>query len=137
MQRNAVIAEARTWIGTPFHHAAQIKGVGVDCAMFPLAVYSAIGAIKPFKVSPYSAQWHLHQDAERYLQIARSVATEIENPQPGDFALFKFGRCYSHGAIITGYPELIHAYIGQGVAPARADQQPLAGRPVKFFTVCP
>ena len=29
--RAAVIAEARTWIKTPWVHAADIKGAGVDC----------------------------------------------------------------------------------------------------------
>ena len=31
--REAVVTEAKTWIGTPFHHAARIKGAGVDCLM--------------------------------------------------------------------------------------------------------
>ena len=29
--RAAVVHEARTWIGTPFHHQARVKGAGVDC----------------------------------------------------------------------------------------------------------
>jgi cell wall-associated NlpC family hydrolase len=29
--REAVIAEARTWLGTPWHHQASLKGVGCDC----------------------------------------------------------------------------------------------------------
>jgi len=28
----AVIDEARSWVGTPFHHQAALKGVGCDCA---------------------------------------------------------------------------------------------------------
>ena len=35
--------------------------------------------------------------------------------QSGDIALFQFGRCISHGAMIIDYPLLIHAYIGYGV----------------------
>lgn len=31
-RRLAIIAEARSWLGTRFHHQAAIKGVGVDCA---------------------------------------------------------------------------------------------------------
>ena len=38
-QRAAVVAEARSWIGTPYHHAADVKGHGVDCAMLLIRVY--------------------------------------------------------------------------------------------------
>lgn len=31
-QRAAVIAEAESWLSTPYHHEARIKGHGVDCA---------------------------------------------------------------------------------------------------------
>ena len=27
-----VVREAKTWLGTPFHHQGRLKGVGVDCA---------------------------------------------------------------------------------------------------------
>lgn len=29
--REQLIAEARTWIGTPFHHQGRVRRVGVDC----------------------------------------------------------------------------------------------------------
>jgi hypothetical protein len=32
--RDAVIAEARSWLGTPWHHQASLKGVGCDCIGF-------------------------------------------------------------------------------------------------------
>ena len=44
-QRAAVVAAARSWIGTPYHHAADVKGVGVDCAMLLVRVYSDLGLI--------------------------------------------------------------------------------------------
>ena len=28
--RSALIAEARSWLGTPWHHQASLKGVGCD-----------------------------------------------------------------------------------------------------------
>jgi cell wall-associated NlpC family hydrolase len=31
--RAAVVREAESWIGTPFHHAARVKGAGIDCLM--------------------------------------------------------------------------------------------------------
>lgn len=31
-QRQAIIKEARRWIGTPFRHQASLRGIGCDCA---------------------------------------------------------------------------------------------------------
>ena len=28
---NQIVTQARTWIGTPFHHQARLKGKGCDC----------------------------------------------------------------------------------------------------------
>lgn len=38
-----VITEARTWIGTPYHHQQCVKGVGVDCAQLIAGVGHALG----------------------------------------------------------------------------------------------
>jgi cell wall-associated NlpC family hydrolase len=40
-----ILAEARTWRGTPFHHQARIKGNGVDCAQLVVGVGQALGLI--------------------------------------------------------------------------------------------
>ncbi len=53
--RQAVIAEAVTWIGTPFHHAARVKGAGVDCLMLLAEVYERAGAA-PHVVPPFYVQ---------------------------------------------------------------------------------
>ncbi|MGE5110629.1 MAG: hypothetical protein ACM3JB_07235 [Acidobacteriaceae bacterium] len=42
-QRSAVCLEALTWVGTPFLFAACTKGLGVDCARFPAAVFNSVG----------------------------------------------------------------------------------------------
>ena len=67
MTRDEVVAEAVTWIGTPYHPMACIKGVGADCALFPFAVYQAVGGI-PTEVAPpvYTSSWMLHRDEEEF-----------------------------------------------------------------------
>lgn len=42
-QRTAVVAEARTWLGTPFAHQRRQKGLGVDCIGVPAEVGKALG----------------------------------------------------------------------------------------------
>ncbi len=37
--RQQIIYVAMAWLLTPYHHHARIKGVGVDCVQFLIAVF--------------------------------------------------------------------------------------------------
>ena len=56
--RAAVVAAARAWIGTPYHHMADVKGVGCDCAMLLVRVFCDLGLVEPFDPRPYARDWH-------------------------------------------------------------------------------
>ncbi|MBV8133674.1 MAG: hydrolase [Alphaproteobacteria bacterium] len=133
-RRLLVIEEARGWLGTPYHHMGRVKGAGTDCLMMLAEIYEAADVVPEIEVPFYSPDWHLHRDAERYLEGMMQYACEIEGPpQPGDIALFKFGRCFAHGAIVIEWPRVIHAWYNAGVLYADATQPQLTGRPVRFF----
>lgn len=133
--RAAVVKEAESWIGTPFHHAARIKGAGIDCLMLLAEVYERAGVAAPIEPPFYVPDWHLHQGAERYVDGLVRYARPIAGPPlPGDIALFRFGRTFSHGAIVTEWPRLIHAYWSIGVVWGDATLYPLKDRPARFFT---
>jgi len=142
-RRFAVIEEAVGWLRTPYHHMARIKGVGADCLTLLAEVYEKAGAIPHVEIPFYSPDWNLHRDAERYLEGVMRYAREVpasDNavpPQPGDIAVFKFGRCFAHGAIILQWPRLIHAWHNAGVVYADATQGELAGRPMRVFDPFP
>jgi cell wall-associated NlpC family hydrolase len=137
-QRAAVVTEARTWLNTPYHHAARCKGAGVDCAMLPAAIYEAVGLIPAVAVDHYPPDWHLHRDVERYLEVVTGHAREVAAPTgPGDFVLYRWGRCFAHGAIIVDWPEIIHALIDVGVVLDLGEAGRLAGRDRRFFTLWP
>ncbi len=137
-QRDSVVRAAKEWMGTPYHHKAAVKGAGADCAMFPIAVYKECGIISAdYQPPEYSTQWHLHRSDELYLkEIERFAVTIEETPQPADFVVFKFGRTFSHGAIVIAWPLVIHSYIPHGVtlADALTDAQ-LISREMKVFAV--
>jgi cell wall-associated NlpC family hydrolase len=138
MTRADVVREALRWEGTPYHHRARVRGAGVDCAMLPAAVYEAAGLI-PHVEPDYSPQWMLHRDEEKFLGWITLYAREIPRDRvgPGDLAIWKYGRCYSHAAIVIDMPEVVHAVIrGGGVLRGNADRdEELRSRPVKFFTL--
>jgi len=136
--RDRVVVAARGWLGTPYHHAADVKGVGVDCAMILVRVFCDLGLVEPFDPRPYVKDWMLHRDDERYLGFLTARAREVEAPQPGDVMLFRVGRCFAHGGIVARADPLsiVHAY-----APARcvveeevAGIAALTGRPFRFFS---
>lgn len=137
-KRAAVIAEAATWLGTPYHHCADVRGAGVDCAMLLVRVYQACGLTPlDFDPRPYSPQWHTHRGDELYLQwIVVAGAVPTSTPQAGDVAIWKFGRAYSHAGILTDDSHVIHALQDAGaVTISRLTDTPLAGRDVKFYSV--
>lgn len=135
-QRAAVVAAARDWLGTPFHHAGRVQGVGVDCLQLLLGVYGGLGLILAVDPGYYPWDWHMHRSEERYLAGVAAHAVRTATPQPGDIALFTFGRCVSHAAIVIDWPRVIHAYFGQGVVETDAETgAELAGRLHSFWTV--
>jgi NlpC/P60 family putative phage cell wall peptidase len=115
--RAAVVAAARQWIGTPYHVCADVKGVGCDCAMLLVRVFVDLGLVAPFDPRPYSSDWHLHRSEEVYLRLLLERAHPVEAPEPGDVVLFRYGRCFSHGGIITNARPLtiVHAFAAAGV----------------------
>jgi cell wall-associated NlpC family hydrolase len=135
--RERVVAEARSWLGTPYRAAQRVKGHdgGVDCLTFVVEVYERAGLIPHYEVPYYPPDWHLHRSVERYLAGILEHAREVAGPpEPGDVTLFRFGRCFAHGGIVTSWPRLIHAWNGAGVVPVDADQPLLGQRPRRFFS---
>jgi cell wall-associated NlpC family hydrolase len=111
--RRLVVEEALSWVHTPYHHGASVKGVGVDCVWILIRVYQAVGRL-PVDYSPgqYSREWYLHKSEEIYLSGVQTYASRLPegvNPLPADIALYKVGHCVSHGAIIVDDELLIHA----------------------------
>jgi cell wall-associated NlpC family hydrolase len=117
-QRAAVVTEARKWVGTPYHHEADIKGGGVDCGMLIVRCYVDTGVVPPFDPRPYPQFWYLHRQEEKYLGFVLDRATERgvdATPVPGDVVVWHFGRCFAHGGIVSDWPKFVHAYAPAGM----------------------
>lgn len=116
--RAAVVMEARSWLGTPYAHMGKVKGVAADCGQLLIQVYSRVGAAPEIETGDYPRDWHFHRSEQRYLGFVLDHADPVDlatdSPRPGDIALFRFGRCISHGGIVTEWPRMIHAYAVDG-----------------------
>ena len=133
--REKAVAEAMTWLNTPYHHQAHVKGAGVDCAQLLLSVYHDIGMIPKIDVGNYAHDWHMHNGEEQFLGWIQKYGKQVDTPKAGDIALFKFGRCVSHGSIVVEWPTIIHSYFRQGCVLANADDVELKGRLHSFWTL--
>lgn len=146
--RAKIVEEAKSWIGTPYVSNGMIKGRrgGTDCAMFPLAVYSAVGLVpSTFDPRPYPPQWHVHRNEEKYMDYVRQFAKEVlgppeRQPLPGDFVMFKIGHVFAHGAIVVDWPLIVHAVGNASVLPEDVSKNTTGKRALwnvpKFFFSC-
>jgi len=143
-QRASVVAEARSWVGCPYHHFGRIKGVGADCATLLAETYARSGLIPLLVIPEYSPQWFMHQSEELYMDLVLRHARPTDAPLPGDVVLWKVGRCFAHGGIVVepGWPAIIHAYKPAGIVleangtdAALAQHKSGKPREVRFFTL--
>lgn len=146
--RERIVRSAEGWLGTPWHHRARVRGAGVDCGQLLIAAYVEAGLVADVETGPYRVDHMLHHDDEAFLRIVERFLSPLppgDLPQPGDVAVWRFGRCYSHGAIVTAWPGIIHAFRpermvtrGDGtagiLARERLPEGGTAPRPVKFYT---
>lgn len=114
--REAIVAEARAWIGTPYLHRASVRGAGADCLGLVRGVWRAVLGPEPEALPPYAPDWAEAGQAETLAQTAlrhmRPVAPEAA--QVGDVLLFRF-RAHlpaKHAAILSAPGRMIHAYDG-------------------------
>ena len=136
-ERDAVVNAARGWIKTPWRHKARAKGAGIDCAQLLMASFSEAGLIEAFETEDYPIDYMLHSDENKLCNIIEQCGGKLtEIPQRGDVIVWKFGRTFSHAAIIISWPNVvIHAYRPFGcVCETPADVARLAGKPFRIYT---
>lgn len=120
VSRNAIIAEARSWIGTPYTHQASVKGVGCDCLGLVRGVWRAIYGSEPEDPPPYTRDWAEVQGRETLRDAAgrHMIAVAVDRVRPGDVLLFamKDRAPAKHCAILTAPGRMVHAIEAHPVA---------------------
>jgi NlpC/P60 family putative phage cell wall peptidase len=118
--RTQIIAEARSWIGTPYRHQASLKGIGCDCLGLVRGVWRALIGPEPQAAGAYSRDWAEASGTEALAEAARRHLVEIERAAfaPGDVLLFRYRERYpaKHAAIVSAPDTMVHAHDGAAVA---------------------
>jgi len=116
---DVVIAAARSWLGTPYHDQASLRGVGCDCLGLARGVWREVVGPEPFPIPPYSRDWGETGPREVLAEGARAAMIEVEQCDVGPGALFLFRMqpraIAKHVGILTAPDRFIHAYERLGV----------------------
>lgn len=111
--RERVVEIARSWLGTPYHHQASLKGKGCDCLGLVRGVWREVRGGEPEAAPPYTPDWAEARREETLLAGARRHAREIRpaDARPGDILVFRLrdGAMAKHMAILATDETMIHA----------------------------
>ena len=110
--QSAIVAQARSYLGTPFVHQGRLPGVALDCVGVPICVARALGLVDTaFDIRGYPRQ----PDGRTLLALCGQHMTRLDAAamRPGDVAVIRFERVPQHLGIVAPYVHgglsLIHA----------------------------
>lgn len=117
--RAELIAEAKSWLGTPYQALQSCKGAGCDCGGYCYGVWRNVGLLPAGTLPPrMSPQWYLHRTDEiivRELQRYGAVEIPLADAKPGDVLTFQYGRAQSHMAFLLPGQKVIHSFAAKHV----------------------
>jgi NlpC/P60 family putative phage cell wall peptidase len=120
-----VIAAALSWLGTPYHDQASVRGIGCDCLGLVRGVWREVVGPEPLALPPYSRDWGETGPREPLAEAARKVMQELPVTAlvPGALILFRMrtGAVAKHCGILSAPDRFVHAYECTGVVEVPLD----------------
>lgn len=118
--RADIVAEARSWIGTPYRHQASLKSIGCDCLGLVRGVWRGVIGEEPEVAPAYTPAW-AEASGEETLAAAgfrHLIPVPLDAIAPGDIVLFRWraNMPAKHAAIVTSEALMVHAHDGAAVA---------------------
>ncbi len=108
--------EVQSWIGTPFAHQMQSKGMGADCLGLVIGAYRNLMKCDPFHVPPYAhpriecAHFNLSCD------FLKAGFVESNRAKMGHVVVFELKpRSRLHLGVLSEAGEFIHSHVFRGV----------------------
>ncbi len=139
-----VVTQARTWLGTKYHHQGRLKqsvvcSGGVDCIGLVIGIINELEIcdsrgylLSKYDCSNYSMSPQTTKLAECFSLYLDEVA--IADITPGDILLFKLWKAPQHVGIVSDYPTggfgLIHCNSTSG----SVIEQPLSSTWIRMIT---
>ena len=115
-----IVAEARSWIGTPWQHQQRLKGIATDCIGLIGGVALEVGIEGAKEWADDPDLHHYGRIPDPHLLLAGCdrflERVEIADVLPGDVLVMAFSRQPQHFAIVSKLDPmyLVHAYQSVG-----------------------
>jgi len=113
-ERQRLLAVAWSLKGTKWVHMGRSEH-GVDCAGFALLSFVNSALIPPDALGVagfYPQDFMFHNDDERFLRMVEKWMKRVDRKEglPADITLHRVGKVISHIAIVTDWPNVLHAW---------------------------
>lgn len=120
LQRTDIVAVARGWAGTPYHHQASTKGIGTDCLGLVRGVWREVYGSDAEVPPAYSRDWADASGIETLLEAAARHLEKVPvlEAEAGDVIVFRMCKraIAKHAGILTSSDTFIHAMEGVPVS---------------------
>ncbi len=108
-----VVACARSWLGTPYHHQACRKHVGCDCLGLVRGMWVELYGAETERAPAYTRDWAEASRTETMLEAAGRHFQEVDirSMQAGDLVVFRLRENFvaKHAAVLSSDTTMIHA----------------------------
>jgi cell wall-associated NlpC family hydrolase len=134
---------AQSWLGTPFHPHAAIRGVGVDCVHLLAEICREPDLFAGYELPRYTMDGGDHTDASQVLSWLeahprfRRIDLASEALAAGDLITFRLGRVAHHVGPILSQKTFLHAIRDCGVLESRIDEKTYARRLLQAYRPVP
>lgn len=136
-QRNAIVAEALTWRGTPYRGWSHVKGAGADCGQSLYGIYRAVGLLPELTLpKDYSLQVSKHRNSTEFINLVDRFFRPIPEALvlPGDLVIYKLRLAYAHAALVVEWPRyVLQAEERHGFSGAHGTMHPAWARRERVF----
>ena len=113
VSRRQIVAVARGWLGTPYHHQASVRGVGADCLGLLRGVWREVYGSEAELPPAYSRDWAEASRRETLIEAAERhlVRIDPEAASAGDVLVFRLrdGVPAKHVGLLATPATMIHA----------------------------
>src|SRR5437764_272872 len=122
VSRATIVAEAESWLGTPYRHQASLKGVGCDCLGLVRGIWRAVCGREPGALAGYAVDQALFGPGGKTVEGARLSDLSVQASREGAAIPRVYGRVRLSGQVIwaTDYEEVVseEEQGGKGGAPS-------------------
>ena len=119
MTPDRIVEIARSWIGTPYHNLASVKGVGCDCVGLVRGIWRELYGFEPPGLPFYSANWRARSGNEGLIDAA---ALHLDRQPDADrraglVLVFRIRPQLAarHCGVMTSTSRMVHAHSGRAV----------------------